>query len=195
MALNAIGFFQLFLCLVFCESDFKWLIKKAQRGMKRISIKRGEIIQHKGDLNHKIYVVTSGLLRSYAIDKNGKENIFAFACEGWTIADSHAPDVPCQLYIDALEDSVVTVHNKDLKLEEKNVGSLIKRLAVLQNRVIMLLSTNAIERYEHFITTYPEITQRVPQKMIASFLGVNPETLSAAKSRWAKQAKEKNQQN
>jgi CRP-like cAMP-binding protein len=156
--------------------------------MKRISIKKGEIIQHKGDLNHKIYVVKSGLLRSYAIDRNGKENIFAFACEGWTIADSHAADVPCQLYIDALEDSIVAVHKKDLKLEEKNVGSLFKRLAVLQNRVIMLLSTNAIERYEHFITTYPEITQRVPQKMIASFLGVNPETLSAAKSRWAKKS-------
>ena len=46
----------------------------------------------------------------------------------------------------------------------------------------MLISTNAIERYEHFIQAYPNIVQRVPQHMIASYIGVNPETLSAAKS-------------
>ena len=50
----------------------------------------------------------------------------------------------------------------------------------------MLISTNAIERYENFIETYPDIAQRVPQHMIASYIGVNPETLSAAKSKCIK---------
>jgi len=50
----------------------------------------------------------------------------------------------------------------------------------------MLMSSSAIERYQHFIETYSEITQRVPQRMIASFLGVTPETLSATKKDWQK---------
>ena len=145
-------------------------------------LKKGQIIQHKGDLNRKVYHVKSGLLRSYAIDKNGKENIFMFAPEGWTIANFRGPEAPAELFIDAIEDSTVSVTPKDLKREEKNVGPIVKRLAVLQTRIIMLQSTSAIERYEHFLQTYPEVAQRVPQRMIASYLGVNPETLSAAKS-------------
>ncbi len=159
--------------------------------LKRIHVKKGEIIQGKGDLNSNLYLVQSGLLRSYAIDKNGKENIFMFAPEGWIIADTQSAEVPSTLFIDAIEDSTVSVIPKNLKEEEKNVGKILNRLAVLQNRVIMLLSTSAIERYEHFIETYPDILQRVPQKMIASYLGVNPETLSAAKSQWLKSRRDK----
>jgi len=154
--------------------------------MATITIKKGQVLQRKGDLHHKLYYVESGLLRSYYIDKNGKESIFMFAPEGWTIADSRGPELAAELFIDALEDSTVRVLPKDLKQEEKNVGKIVKRLATLQTRVLMLLSTSAIERYEHFISTYPDIAQRVPQKMIASYLGVNPETLSAAKRKWLK---------
>ncbi|MEM6358730.1 MAG: Crp/Fnr family transcriptional regulator [Bacteroidota bacterium] len=157
--------------------------------MNKIKLKKGEVLQRAGDLNHRVYHVESGLLRSYSIDKNGKENIFMFAPEHWIIADSHSAETRSNLYIDAIEDSMVSIHLKNTKTEEKNVGRIIKRLSVLQNRVIMLLSTCAIERYEHFLKTYPEIVQRVPQKMIASYLGVNPETLSAAKSQQLKDLK------
>jgi len=133
-----------------------------------------------------VYHVHSGLLRSYAIDQNGKENIFMFAPEGWVIADTNSPDTPSVLFIDALEDSVVTALPKDLEREKDNIGALTNRLSALQARVIMLISTNAIERYEHFVKTYPNIVQRVPQRMIASYLGVTPETLSAAKSKHLK---------
>ncbi|MEL7378014.1 MAG: Crp/Fnr family transcriptional regulator, partial [Bacteroidota bacterium] len=54
---------------------------------------------------------------------------------------------------------------------------------VLQKRILMLISSNALERYDHFVETYPNILQRVPQKMIASFLGMTPETLSTIKSK------------
>ena len=54
-------------------------------------------------------------------------------------------------------------------------------MEVLQKRIILLMSASAIERYEHFIETYPDIVQRVPQKLIASYLGITPEALSAAK--------------
>jgi CRP-like cAMP-binding protein len=144
--------------------------------------KKGQIIQHQGNTHTKVYHVQSGLLRSYTIDKNGKEHIFMFAPEGWIIADSQPGDVPCELFIDALEDSEVTVTEKEGKTIEHNDLKLIKRISVLQKRIIMLLSSSAKERYEYFLETYPNITQRVPQKMIASFIGITPQALSTLRN-------------
>ena len=151
--------------------------------VKEVTVKKGEIIQRSGELDTKIYHVKTGLLRSYSIDNNGKENVFMFAPEGWVIADTCEPESKSVLFIDALEDSTIIVLKKNLEREKQNVGALTKRLNALQKRVLMLISTNAIERYEYFIQTYPNIAQRVPQHMIASYIGVNPETLSAAKSK------------
>lgn len=151
--------------------------------MKEVTIKKGEIIQRSGELNTKIYHVKNGLLRSYSIDNNGKENIFMFAPEGWVIADTCEPESESFLFIDAIEDSTVVVLQKDLEREKQNLKALTKRMNALQKRILMLISTNAIDRYESFIQTYPNIAQRVPQQMIASYIGVNPETLSAAKSK------------
>lgn len=100
-----------------------------------------------------------------------------FAPEGWIIADNVSPNEHCDLFIDALEDSIVIQKEKELSAEHE-IEKLIKRLGVLQKRVIMLMSAPAIKRYEHFISTYPEIVQRVPQKMIASYLGITPQALS-----------------
>ena len=146
--------------------------------MKRINIKKGEVLQKSGELDSKVYHVVSGLLRSYSLDEKGKEHIFMFAPENWTIGDALPKDVPCELFIDALENSDVWVLEKDIQREAQNIGAFIKRLSVLQKRVIMLMSASAIQRYEHFEQTYPDIIQRVPQKMVASFLGITPETLS-----------------
>lgn len=151
-----------------------------------LAIKKGHIIQHKGELNTKVYYVKEGLLRSYSIDEKGKEHIYMFAPEDWIIADSQPADVPCDLFIDALEDSILETHEKIIEPNKINVEALIKRLTVLQKRVIMLMSSTAIERYEHFEKTYPGIIQRVPQKMIASYLGITPEALSKVKSERAK---------
>ena len=150
--------------------------------MKQIAVKKGEILQKSGDLGSNVYKVVSGLLRSYTIDEKGKEHIFMFGPEGWTVADNVAPDVPCDLHIDALEDSIINVFPKDITKENQNARAFIKRIAVLQKRVIMLMSSSALERYEHFEQTYPEILQRVPQRMIASYLGITPEALSKIKN-------------
>ena len=154
--------------------------------MKTITVKKGEIIQYKGDLNSKVYTVESGLLRSYSIDDKGKEHIFMFAPEGWLIVDNNIADFPCELFIDAIEDSIINVRSKDMQKLNLDVEPLVKRILVLQNRVIMLMSFSAIERYEHFEATYPSIIQRVPQKMIASYLGMTPEALSKVKGDKAK---------
>lgn len=145
--------------------------------MKKIEVKKGQIIQRKGELNSKVYVVDSGLLRSYFIDEKGKEHIFMFAPEGWIIADNASPDEPCDLFIDALENSILVRKEKRI-ISDHEANKMVKRLKVLQRRIIMLLSAPAVERYEHFISTYPDIVQRVPQKMIASYLGITPQALS-----------------
>ncbi|SMG48003.1 cAMP-binding domain of CRP or a regulatory subunit of cAMP-dependent protein kinases [Marivirga sericea] len=150
--------------------------------MKRIKVKKGEILQRKGDLNSKVYQVESGLLRSYAISEKGKEHIYMFAPEGWIIADNVAPDESCDLYIDALEDSVIIRKEKEVQ-RGHDMQKLLKRLSVLQKRVIRLMSASAAARYDHFVETYPDIVQRVPQKMIASYLGITPEALSTVRSK------------
>ncbi|MEL6919015.1 MAG: Crp/Fnr family transcriptional regulator [Bacteroidota bacterium] len=156
--------------------------------MRHRHFKKGELIQRSGEMDTKIYHVESGLLRSYSIDHKGKEHIFMFAPEGWTIADNLPPEIPSILYIDALEDSVAIVLDKDIGREHRNVKPLLKRISVLQERIIMLMSSTAIERYEHFVKTYPKIIQRVPQRMIASYLGITPEALSKIKSKKAKKS-------
>lgn len=145
--------------------------------MERLAIKKGQILQRKGDINTKVYQVESGLLRSYSIDEKGKEHIFMFAPEDWLMADNVPADLPADLFIDALEDTVVIAGAKDFD-KGHNTVKLIKRIGALQKRVIMLMSASAAERYEHFLITYPHISQRVPQRMIASYLGITPETLS-----------------
>ncbi|MEQ8361059.1 MAG: Crp/Fnr family transcriptional regulator [Cytophagales bacterium] len=149
--------------------------------MKEVKIKKGQIIQRKGDLKSKVYQVETGLLRSYSIDQKGKEHIYMFAPENWIVADTVSPESPCELFIDALEDSIVIQIEKDITTISDN-QKLINRIEVLQKRIIMLMSASAIERYEHFIQTYPDIVQRVPQKMIASYLGITPQALSTLRA-------------
>lgn len=149
--------------------------------MKKLKINKGEIIQRKDELNTKVYKVLSGLLRSYSIDEKGKEHIFLFAPENWIIADSVSVNTSAELFIDALEDTEVVVLKKEEVFSDNESYKLHKRLSVLQKRVIMLMSSSAIDRYEHFVQTYPDIVQRVPQKMIASYLGITPEALSKVK--------------
>jgi CRP-like cAMP-binding protein len=150
--------------------------------MKRLEVYKGQVLQRPGDLNSKTYHVKSGLLRCYIIDEKGKEHIYMFAPENWIIGDSVPPEKPCELFIDSIEDSIVIQGEKEIESVEPQ--KLLKRLEVLQKRIIMLMSASAIERYEYFIETYPDIVQRVPQKMIASFLGITPESLSTVKRIW-----------
>ncbi|MGB6034698.1 MAG: Crp/Fnr family transcriptional regulator [Cryomorphaceae bacterium] len=153
---------------------------------KTITVKKGEILQHIGDLNTKVYVVKSGLLRSYTIDEKGKEHIYLFAPEKWIMADNTPAGVPAQLYIDVLEDATLVVVEKDIN-NAKDFVSLMNRLSVLQRRVIMLMSATAMDRYLDFIETYPDIVKRVPQRMIASYLGITPEALSRVRHQVAEQ--------
>ena len=112
-----------------------------------------------------------------------------FAPENWTIADSIPPDQKSVLYIDALEDSIVLVFEKTGVLDFVEDQALINRFVALQKRIMLLIGASAIERYHDFVETYPSIVQRVPQRMIASFIGVTPEALSKAKSDYRNKTK------
>ena len=153
-------------------------------------VEKNTILQHKGAQSRSAFFVRKGLLRSYSIDEKGRVHIFMFAPEGWIVSDieSLAKEAPAELFIDTIEDSEIEILQFPLliKLEALmpsavNIQSLLKRIAVLQRRVIMLMSASARERYEEFVQTYPSIVNRVPQHMIASYLGVTPEALSKIK--------------
>lgn len=151
------------------------------------------ILVQPGSKKIKGFYVEKGLLRSYTIDDKGKEHIFMFAPEGWFIGDLEAVgfDKQTELYIDCIEDSTVYMFNESQLIRDDNrspsemaasIKGLIRRAGVLQRRVLMLMSSRAIDRYQHFVATYPKLTQRVPQRMIASYLGITPEALSKVRS-------------
>jgi CRP-like cAMP-binding protein len=145
-------------------------------------VKRGEFLQREGELSTSVFYVKKGLLRSYTIDSKGKEHIFMFGTEGWIVADNVASGEKGELFIDALEDSMVIPISKTLP-PKSDFQKLHKRMGVLQKRIIMLMSAPAIERYNHFLEVYPDIVQRVPQKMIASYLGITPQALSTIRGK------------
>ena len=157
---------------------------------------KGDILQREGDNCSKAFFVKKGLLRSYTIDDKGKEHIFMFAPESWVIADIESQEFnqPAKLFIDCVEKSEVIILNRSLLIKseqnidqlKKNVNLLSRRVAVLQRRVIMLMSASAKDRYELFLESYPNISKRVPQKMIASYLGITPEALSKIRGKIAK---------
>jgi len=68
----------------------------------------------------------------------------------------------------------------------KEFEKLLTRTSVLQKRILMLMSYSAAERYSEFLKTYPDIAQRVPQKLIASYLGITPQALSIIRGKKAK---------
>lgn len=96
------------------------------------------------------------------------------------MTDNIAPNKPAALYIDAIENTIAVQETKEM-VSGHDGQKLIARVGVLQERIILLMSASALDRYDHFVETYPDIVRRVPQKMIASYLGITPEALSAAK--------------
>lgn len=151
--------------------------------------KKGQKVLSAGDLKSDAYFVNSGLLRCFSIDEKGKEHIIQFAPENWMLTerDSSVFNMPSAFYIDAIEDTEVVVIKKDFFPSIKNIVPEILELNILmlhnsirfmQKRINMLLSATAEERYLNFIKLYPNLTLRVPQWMIASYLGITPESLS-----------------
>lgn len=160
------------------------------------SIGKGEILLKQGEIATCGYFVRSGCLKSYTIDHLGKEHILQFAPEGWLVSDidSATNKVPSMVFIEAIEDSEISVLFQsdfdDLSRFDKEVITEIankyrNNLIASNKRIIGLLSATSEQRYIEFTETYPSLVQRLPLKLIASYIGVTPEYLSGIRRKIA----------
>ena len=169
----------------FSEDDFA-VVRRAFID-KRLGV--GEFLQRGGDITTHAAFIASGCLRNYVIDAKGKEHIVQFAPETWWLADSNSLQngTPSQYFIDAIEDSeLLLIDAPSHQRLVDNVAAygaafrsgLQKHSAAKDQRIVSALSATAEERYLQFLATYPSIVRRVPQTMLAAYLGITPETLS-----------------
>jgi len=165
--------------------------------LERKSIKKGEMILSQGGACNHTFFVAKGLLRAYTIDEQGKEHILQFAPENWLISDRSSVlfDEVSEQFIDAVEDSEVILIETGFfeKLSEISAGfqrfnmyALNNHIRHLHKRINLLISASAEVRYMDFIKLYPDILLRVPQWMIASYLGITPESLSRVRKELAR---------
>lgn len=152
-------------------------------------LRRRQYLLQEGDVCNRVAFVEKGALYSYSIDAKGIQHIIQFAFEGWWIADlySFLTKEPSKLNIEALEESELLLldreqHQQLLKTVpqyETYTRILYQNAYVaLQRRIEGTLGLSAEEKYLHLLKQHPSILNRVPLHLIASYLGVTPETLS-----------------
>lgn len=157
--------------------------------IQKKSIKENEILLHKGQVCDHVFYVEKGLLRFYSIGNDDKEHILEFAPEKWLVVDraSFYFGEPSEFYIDAIEQTTVAILYEQFiniaseispQFRKYNERILQNHIRHLQNRINRLIGASAEERYLYFLKRYPDLISRIPLWMIASFLGVTPESLS-----------------
>ena len=150
--------------------------------------RKGEILLAKGSVCKHIFFVEKGLLRFYTINR-GKEHILQFASENSWLSDRNnlSNSEPSDYFIDAYEDTSVVMLNQEFIIRASKISAefstfhehlLQRHIKQLYRRISSLIGTPAKDCYSDFLKTYPNIIQRVPQWMIASYLGITPESLS-----------------
>lgn len=161
-------------------------------GFNRKKLKKKQFFLQSGDICYVMGFIVKGSSRMYSIDKKGQEHILKFALEGWWTGDyeSHWLNIPSLYNVEMLEDSeILTVTNEKIRHMIATIPSVDKTVRVLDQRATIAgaqrmhaaISMTAEERYDDLSKAYPEFLIRFPQNMIASYLGVTPETLSRIK--------------
>jgi CRP-like cAMP-binding protein len=157
-------------------------------------LRKKQYFLQEGDVCKYTAFVEKGALRAYVLNDEGDEHITAFALEGWTISDipSFMKGEPASLNIEALEDCELVLISKAAhdellvnlpKYETYMRVMLTNAYMALQKRMTDMISLPLEERYKAFTQMHQHLFQRVPQHMIASFMGLSPETLSRVRSR------------
>lgn len=161
--------------------------------IKTTRVKKRQFIDQPGFVSAYRNYVAQGAFRSFFVDFEGKEHTVQIAVEDWFVSDfySYITQTPATLFVEALEDSIL------FQLKYEDIEGLCSRhhaicnyfritteraFAFSRKRLLSNLSLTAEERYHEFIQRYPDIHQRVPQKVIASYLGISPEFLSKIRS-------------
>lgn len=171
------------------DEDFEFLKKYFQSK----SLSKGEFIYREGDVVNHAAFVNSGMFRTYIIDEQGTEHILQFALPGWWTGDlgSFISGETTKFYVEALEESELLLISKaswDELLEKAPFyldyhRKLLERgLVSIQNRLLQTYSIDATKKYLNLVEAFPDILQRVPLYMIASYLGMSRETLSRVRS-------------
>jgi len=153
------------------------------------SLASGAFLLRAGEIAQQAAFVANGCLRSYTVDSKGKEHIVQFAPETYWLADTTSlmTRAPSQFFFEAIEDSDLLLLDgpgherlvRDVRgYAESFRTGLQKHAAAKDRRIVSAMSASAEERYLEFLNTYPSIVTRVPQWMLASYLGISPETLS-----------------
>ncbi len=152
-------------------------------------LRKKQFLLQEGDVCKYNAFVEKGILRSYTMDEKGIEHIVQFALEGWWITDlaSFLSGSLSTYAIEAIEDSellLLTPAAREELMEKLPIFERYQRILLqnayiaLQARIAASLTETAGDKYAKMVTVYPGIVQRVPQHMIASYLGLSPETLS-----------------
>jgi CRP-like cAMP-binding protein len=152
-------------------------------------LRKRQYLLQEGDVCKYVSFVEKGILRTYNIDEKGNEHILSFPMEGWWMADlySFLTDEPSLYNIEALENCellLLTNSSWNILLEkipafERYFRIIIQNnLIAMQRRLLGSMSETAEEKYTKLVKAFPTCIQRVPQHMIASYLGITRETLS-----------------
>lgn len=172
------------------ENDKKLIISS----FRERKVMKGQFLVHEGGVSRCTNFVNEGSVRTYFIDMNGQEHIVQFAIEGWWISDlnSFIMQVPATFNVQAIEDSTILelpfenlemLYTKVPKIERYFRITTQRAFVAFQQRVVQNISMTAEERYVAFQQKYPKIELRIPQKLVASYLGITPEFLSKIKKR------------
>ncbi|TRX59097.1 Crp/Fnr family transcriptional regulator [Fulvivirga sp. M361] len=164
--------------------------------LENISYRRylkGQYITQQGDICKQESFVLSGCLRTFYVDNEGQEHIVMFAVENWWTADlgSFITQTPADYNVQCLENTeVIQFSYNDIEELYIKIPKLERFFRIIiqnayvasEKRIIQSFSMTAKERYLKFREQYPQIEQRVPQYMIASYLGITKEFLSKIRS-------------
>ena len=156
-------------------------------------IRKGQYFLQEGEVCKSAAFVVKGAMRMYNVDDKGMEHMIQLTIESWWAVDreSFLTLAPSRYNIDAWEDTELLVLKKTDYFDHLNtVPAMVEMLRAMdernayanQKRLHSVLNDTAEKRYHNLIDTYPELVQRFPQYLIASYLGVAKETLSRLRS-------------
>lgn len=157
---------------------------------------KGDYFLKEGEYNKYIGFINKGLVR-YFVNKNGEEATFEFTKEGEFIADyqSFSQNRKTIQNIQAIEDcELLVINHADVQHIFNNTphGNLLGRMViehrfdVMVGQLLSIYMQNPEERYKHFVATYANLIQRIPQYHIASYVGIKPQSLSRIRRRFTK---------
>ena len=168
-------------------TDEEWY--QFSSAFERIALRKKEKLITVGDTVAHEYFVIKGCLKAYTTDAQENQHIVQFAIEDWWISDFRAffNEQPAELTIECVENTeVLALKKTDLealyheipKLERFFRIKLTNAFVSMQHRILSSLEKNSTERYTEFLNTYATLEQRIPNYLIANYLGIKPESLS-----------------